>query len=120
MSELDKLLAEPKNPVDWVVILNEARAAAHEAAASHIDKHPNTWYPCGFAWVNIKPARGKLVDLLKLMGMGYTDTFLGGYTVWNPSENSTQWMDAKEEGAKAFAFVLRTHGIKCSVGTRMD
>ena len=122
MTELQKLFAEqqaPKAP-DWDAVLNEAFAAAAEAAQEHIDANPDVWYPCGFAWANIKPARGKLVQVLKDRGEGYTDEFLGGYTVYNPSKNHTQWMDAKEKGARAFADVLRKHGIKASVGTRLD
>lgn len=122
MTELSKFLAEqqaPKNP-DWPAIVQEAFTAAGGATAQHLIENPNTWYPCGFAWVNIKPARGKLVEYLKEKGLGYVDSYYGGFTVYNPSQNSTQWMDAKEIGARAFADVLRKHGVKVTVGTRID
>lgn len=121
MTELEKLNAErqPKE-VQWHLVLNEALQAAADACQAHIDANPNDWYPCGFAWVNIRPARGKFVELLKQRGEGYTDTYYGGYTVYNPSKHHTQWMDAKEKGARAFLDVIKKYGIKGSVGTRMD
>lgn len=101
-------------------IVNEAFIAAAEAAAKTIAENPGTWYPCGFAWVRIKPARGKLVSFLKDKKIGRTDEYEGGYVIYNPSHNPTQWMDAKADGARAFAQVLQKHGFKCSVETRMD
>jgi hypothetical protein len=96
--------------------LREAKLAAEKA----VNDNPETWYPCGFAWVKIRPARGKLVNFLKKSGIGSTDTYLGGFTVWNPSGHITQWMDAKYEGALAFARVLNEHGVSCTVHRRMD
>lgn len=106
--------------IDWKAILNEAFAAAARATQEYLDSHPGEWYPCGFSWVNIKPARGALVQLLKDRGEGYTDTYYHGYTVHNPSQNSTQCMFAKEAGSRAFADVLKPHNIRASVCTRID
>ena len=51
-----------------------------------IDYSKDTYYVadgmCGFAWINIKPARGKFVTWLKKAGIGRTDSYYGGYTVW--------------------------------------
>lgn len=102
------------------LIYREAHSEAMVAAQRHIDANPTVWFPCGFAWVNIKPARGPFVNFLKEMKVGRTDDYYGGYTIWNPSDNSTQWMDAKEVGARAFAAVLKRYGINCTVDTRMD
>lgn len=89
-----KLQAE----LDAIVI---AQTAAAATAAKLIEANPGTWYPCGFAWVMVKPARGPLVEALKELGMGKRSES-GGFQVYNPSRNSTQWMDAKEAGARAF------------------
>lgn len=105
---------------DWAAVIKEAFEAAAEATQAHIDANPGVWYPCGFAWVNIKPARGKLVELLKDAGEGYTDSYYGGYTVYNPSKHHTQWMDAKEKGCRAFVEVLKKYGIKGTSCTRID
>lgn len=77
-------------------------------------------FPCGFAWVNIKPARGQFVRVLNEMKVGSTDESMGGCTVWNPSGNGTQCMDAKEVGARAFAEHLRKYELNASSHTRMD
>lgn len=77
-------------------------------------------FPCGFAWVKIRPARGQFVKVLKGMGLGDTSAYEGGYTVWNPSGSFTQCMDAKAAGAAAFASHLRKHGVEITSHTRMD
>ena len=101
-------------------LLKRAFEAAEQATQNYLNEHPNDWYPCGFAWVKIRPARGRLVSALKEQQIGRTNEFEGGYDVWNPSNNSTQAMYAKEAGALAFAKVLREDGIKCSTHTRVD
>ncbi len=100
-------------------IVNEAFVAAISASAAHDATNPG-WYPCGFAWVNIKPARGKLVNYLKKIGVGRTDDYYGGYTIWSPSGHNSQQMYTLEAGATAFADVLRRYGIRANVSTRMD
>lgn len=101
-------------------IYQEAVIAAVAATHDMVNRNPDTWYPCGFAWVNIKPARGKFVSYLKTHHLGSTDSYAGGYTIWNPSKHPTQWMDAKMAGARAFAAVLRKYDIKATAYERMD
>jgi hypothetical protein len=105
-------------------LLEETLIAAQEAAAlatqTYLDENGGDNYPCGFAWVNIKPARGPLVKLLKEKKIGRTDDYYGGYSIWNPSGNSCQNMYAKEAGARAFAGKIKELGIKISVNTRLD
>jgi hypothetical protein len=103
-------------------IFLEAQLAAELAAKRHLEENPGEWYPCGFAWVKIQPARGRFVAMCKDQDIGYTDDFEGGYVIHNPSKNMTQWMDAKEVGARAFVEVLKKHfpEMKVSVQTRMD
>jgi hypothetical protein len=100
-------------------IWTEAHAAAVAATAATVNANPDVWYPCGFAWVRIKPARGAFVNFLKEIDAGYTSEE-GGYVVYNPSGHPTQWMDAKYAGARAFADVLRKHGIQAIAESRMD
>lgn len=104
------------SPSDLVA---RAISEAQKAAKAHHDTNPH-WYPCGFAWVNIKPARGKVVAHLKSIGLGRTDDYYGGYSIWNPSGHHSQHMYTLEAGARAFAEVLRAAGIKANVHTRLD
>ena len=87
-------------------VLQEAQTAARSAAEELIVANPDTWYPCGFSWVIIKPARGKLIDALKHFNIGRTSEE-GGYMIYNPSGNHTQWMDAKMAGSRAYVEVLK-------------
>lgn len=100
-------------------VILKAVAAAQLAAQRHIDANPGVWYPCGFAWVKIRPARGRWVNALKELRIG-DNAYDGGYMIYDPSNNVTQWMDAKEEGARAFANVLKEHGVNATVETRID
>lgn len=101
------------------MIISEAIEAANKATNAMVQENPGVWYPCGFSWVRIKPARGKLVQALKELQIGRTDDYLGGYTVSTPNTN-TQWMDAKMAGSKAFVEVLAKYGIKASAESRID
>lgn len=88
--------------------LQEAATAARSAAAELISANPDVWFPCGFSWVQIKPARGKLIDAMKHFEIGHKGDE-GGYQVYNPSGNITQWMDAKMAGSRAYVEVLKRH-----------
>lgn len=101
-------------------IVEHAIAQAIVAADTMIKENPDTWYPCGFAHVNIKPARGPLIKYLKENNIGHSDSYYGGYSISNPSNNHTQWMDAKYAGAIAFAKVLKEHGYNCTAHERID
>lgn len=102
-------------------LVQKAKDEAKDAAAEYIAAVGSVpEYPCGFAWVNIKPARGPLIELMKRMGLGRRDEYAGGWTIWNPSEHLTQNMYVKEAGAIAFAKVLRDAGYKATAHTRMD
>ena len=101
-------------------LILEARTHAANATNVYLGELGQDQFPCGFAWVNIKPARGPVVKALKEMGIGRTDSYYGGYTVWNPSENFCQNVDAKLAGARAFAKVLNDAGVKCIAESRWD
>lgn len=74
--------------------------------------------PCGFAWVKIRPARGKFVNWLKKQEIGRTDSYAGGYVIWVSKFN--QSMQKKECYARAFANVLKESGIDAYSQSRMD
>lgn len=88
-------------------ILDAARSAAN-AAITEV----NDGYPCGFAWVIIKPARGAFVKYLKENGIGRSGTY-GGWMLYASEFCSYhgQSMYVKEEAARAFAEVLRSNNI---------
>ena len=73
---------------------------------------------CGFAWINIKPARGKFVKFLKDNKIGRKDSYYGGYTVW--VSHFGQSLARKESYARAFANHLNENGIKAYSMSRMD
>ena len=87
-----------------------------------IDYDKETYYVadgmCGFAWINIKPARGKFVKFLKDNDIGRKDSYYGGYTVW--VSEFGQSMHRKENYARAFTSVLRENGLTAYNMSRMD
>jgi hypothetical protein len=89
------------------------------------DKSPavKQWYvpegPCGFAWVNISPARGKLVAELKKQKKGHK-AYHGGWDYWMGSLNHTQSIETLEAGARAMALVFKSYGYTAHVGSRLD
>ena len=87
-----------------------------------IDYSKDTWYVsdgvCGFAWVNIKPARGKFVKFLKDNNIGRKDSYYGGYTIW--VSGFGQSLERKSAYARSFAKVLDDNGLKAYSMSRMD
>jgi hypothetical protein len=74
--------------------------------------------PCGFAWVVIRPANCKFVNILKKNGIGRKN-YGGGWCIWVSLFN--QSMARKEAYASAFAKVLRNNGIENAYSdSRMD
>jgi hypothetical protein len=72
---------------------------------------------CGFAWVQISPARGAFVNWLKAQEIGYKG-YYGGYQV--TVKEFGQQVDRKEAFAHAFADVLRKYGIDAYGVSRLD
>jgi len=72
---------------------------------------------CGFAWVTIRPARGKFVSYLKSKGLGNVG-YYGGYQM--SSRMMTQSMAVNEAYCEAFANVLRCFGVKAHSESRID
>ena len=99
-------------------IYDKASDAAIQATNEHLREHGDADC-CGFAWVVIRPARGTMVSYLKKIGVGRSN-YGGGWRIYNPSENLTQALTAKEVGASAFAKVLREYGVSAYPESRMD
>ena len=74
---------------------------------------------CGFAWVNISPARGKFVNYLKKLGKGHK-SYHGGWDYWVSSSELGQSITRKEAYATAFAKVLKEWGINAMMMSRLD
>ena len=72
---------------------------------------------CGFAWVNISPARGAFVNWLKTQGIG-SKGYYGGYEIW--VREFGQSVDRKSAFAQAFVEVLEKYGIEAFAGSRLD
>lgn len=80
---------------------------------------------CGFAWINIKPARGPLVKFLKERGYGNRGVY-GGYTLSFyeicPSRRGSQSMEKKIAACRAFVEVVKKYfpEMNIRVESRMD
>jgi len=79
---------------------------------------------CGFAWVKIKPARGKFVAYLKKNEIGDV-SYTGGYEIWMGSAvdgaiGASQSYERKLSAARAFAKVLNENGITAIPQGRLD
>lgn len=99
--------------------LDAAKLAAQKATAEYIAKYGENPLGCGFAWVEVKNIRGKKLDYLKTYG--FKKKYVGtGFSLWNPSGNYTQDMDAKYIGAQVYAEELNKMGIPAYAGCRLD
>ena len=91
-------------------------------ANSPIDYTQKTYYVpqgmCGFAWVNVRPGTSRFAKYLKSQGLGRTDSYYGGVTVWVRAGG--QSFELKEAYARAYAGVLQAHGIKATSHSRLD
>jgi hypothetical protein len=98
----------------------QAFEAAKEASRKEYDRLGGDSMSCGFAWVTVKPGTSKVARYLKAIGEGKA-AYGGGIQIWNPGKLNVQNIDIKEEGAYAFARVLRAKlGIKVIVDSRLD
>ena len=107
-----------RTKIDIPALVDRATEQARAATDDWLANHPGEWFPCGFAWVIITPARGPLVAWLKKQG--HKLAYGGGLQVWNPSTNYTQSMNALAAGAHAYAQVLRDAGYQAYADSRMD
>ena len=100
--------------------IEEAFAEARKATNEYVKANGDNWWPCGFAWVTVKPATSRVAKILKDRYQA-SKAYGGGIQIWNPSGHMTQQMDAKQAGARAFAKVLKDQlNINCYAECRMD
>lgn len=97
-------------------IYTNAYAAGTAAVHGGVDG-----YPCGFATVTIRPARGEFVKWCKENKIGRPG-YNGGWTLssYDCSTFHGQNMYVKEAGCRAFADFLKAHGISATVHTMID
>jgi|GEM_PF-5305830 len=105
-------------------IWNEAVTAAAKAAAAHdtqLGAEAARGFDCGFAWIEIRPARGAMVKYLKDAEIGRRG-YNGGLHVWYSKLHSvpTQSISTHEAAAAAAVDVLVKHGISASWSSRLD
>jgi len=73
---------------------------------------------CGFAWLEIRPARGGLVTYLKKSGQGYYSEYNRCYiySIFHFGQSLTR----KEAMAEAMAEYLRKYGYNVYANSRLD
>jgi hypothetical protein len=100
---------------------NEAAQQARTATKDFLQKHGDRDC-CGFAWVTVYDVRSNSKLGKALAAYGFSKAYGGGLQLWNPSGHPTQSITAKEEGAEAYAKVLKEKlGLeKVYAGSRMD
>lgn len=97
------VVARHANPLDDNSAIREARVVPDG--------------PCGFAWVNLKPANSAFAKWLKAE-CGWRKSHEGGITMWVHYFN--QSAQKKEAYAYAYAKVLRDAGFNAYAGSRLD
>ena len=120
-----------KKTITTTELLKQAETAGLKAGLEVVptpvyfkDAHTGQTYDsadgaCGFAHVNISPARGKFVNYLKKIGKGHK-SYQGGWDYWVGSSELGQSITRKEAYADAFAKVLKEWGINCYATSRLD
>lgn len=116
MNEFGKLVAKA----------NAAGRAAAEACAPQMMRVRTSSSPgkvygpfpvCGFAWVVVKPNRGKFAKYLKDFA-GFRSHYAGGISNW--IRDYEQSLDMKYAHARAYAGVLSEAGYDAYADSRMD
>ena len=76
---------------------------------------------CGFAWVDVAVDRTNSREAKLLESIGFKKSYRAKtMQLWDPAQHRGQSMDCKEQGAYAYAEVLRQHGFRASAGSRAD
>lgn len=123
---------------EWKMIWKEAVKTGEKAlstcnpAPMIVQQHENQlddsspvekqWYAdggvCGFAWVIVKPGNSAFANWLKKNGYAKPDSYYGGVCVW--ISHGGQSIERKVAYAREMARVLNEHGIRATVGSRID
>ena len=78
---------------------------------------------CGFSWVDIYGVRSNSVLGKALIANGFRkDSYAKSLKFWSPDKTTTQSVDAKEAGARAFVNVIKNSfpEIRVYAGSRLD
>jgi len=122
-------MTKPKQPESQMPnfqIFTAAAAAAQAAAEAHEKTLPpenKRGLDCGFAWVDIKPARGPFITWCRKNAKGERKDYGGGgWQIWSSVFQNipTQSVSTKYAAAEAFAQVLRDSNINAFAGSRLD
>lgn len=119
------------NAAHFDLILAEAISAAIAASNAAMKEMGSDRYACGFAWVTVdgnepltRYCRGKLKTTggdLRVVKRTYgSKGYPSGWQWWNPGGSYWQNVEVKEAGARAFRDKLAEHGIRATVGSRLD
>ena len=100
----------------------KALDAAQKASQAFADRHMNgrDGGACGFAWVDVYKVRSNSKLGKALQAVGFRKSYTGSLQLWNPSKFGCQNIDTLETGARAYAEVLKQHGIEAYAGSRLD
>ena len=100
----------------------KALDAAQKAAKAFADQHMGgrDGGPCGFAWVDVYKVRSNSKLGKALQSVGFRKSYTKSLQLWNPAKFGCQNIDTLEEGARAYAAVLKRHGIEAYAGSRLD
>ena len=106
--------------MDIQTIHYEAKEAANKAELDYFEKHGEPAY-CGFAWVEVDVSRKNSKEAKLLKHVGFRDSWKPKCVYsWSVGDYATQSMDIKEQGARAYAEVMRKYGIKARACSRAD
>ena len=104
-------------------IIDDAMLAARKAAFNYYNEElGGVDQPmCGFAWVVVKGVRSNSKVGKVLLSNGFRrSSYEGGLVLWDPANLPVQNMDVKMSGAKAYAKVLSSAGLKAEAASRLD
>ena len=106
--------------MDILAIKNEAEVAANLAQATYLKQHGEDAY-CGFAWVNVYVDRTNSKIAKELLKIGFKKDYRPKcLNLWGPGAYHGQSMSVLEEGARAYADVLKKYGFRAYAGSRAD
>lgn len=95
------------------------------AAAAEESKTPEPqWYPCGFAWLNIRMRKNHRLSRILIENGWRWDDYRKSYTFSLPmsmhAPNMSQAMDYKERVLQKMRDVLLDYGVPSYVSTHID
>ena len=102
--------------------VNQAVSEATRKTKSYIVDHGEGW-TCGFTWVDIYGVRANSKLGKALIANGFRkDSYAKSLKFWSPDKTTTQSVDAKEAGARAFVNVIKNSfpEIRVYAGSRLD